>query len=197
MMYRFSLTAALAGAFIVASACGTALGQQSQRIGTLRVLAGEIVFKKQQWVLSGSRPRLYSSDGRFDIRADKIVVDFAPRAAGAKVSKESIASVTATGSVQITSKTAEQSAAVRAPKAVYTQADGTIVLSGGVSGTVEDPSLEEPTPISADRVTVWLNATGDGPRLKVEGSPAELKVTPKPRARPEQPAPQGKPAAKS
>ena len=191
MKNRIRTTALCATVCLMAVVSSAAFAQQAQRIGPLKVTAGEIVFKKNQWTLSGNRPHLFAVDGSFDVRADRIVVDFASAGKGVKISKDSIGTVTATGSVEFVSKKPGQSAQVRAPKAVYSQAEGTLVLSGGVKGTVSDPSLAEPTPITADRLTVWLDPPEDGPRLKIEGSPAEIRVTPKEQPEQDQPATKG------
>ncbi len=191
MKNRIRTTALRATVCLVAAVSSAAFAQQAQRVGPLKVTAGEIVFKKNQWTLSGNRPHLFAVDGSFDVRADKIVVDFAAASKGVKIAKDSIGAVTATGAVEFVSKKPGQSAQVQAPKAVYSQAEGTLVLSGGVKGTVSDPSLAEPTPITAERLTVWLDPPEDGPRLRIEGSPAEIRVTPKEQLEQDQPAPKG------
>ena len=167
MKNRIRTTALRATVCLVAAVSSAAFAQQAQRVGPLKVTAGEIVFKKNQWTLSGNRPHLFAVDGSFDVRADKIVVDFAAASKGVKIAKDSIGAVTATGAVEFVSKKPGQSAQVQAPKAV-TRRRRTLVLSGGVKGTVSDPSLPATTPITAERLTVWLDSARGRSRLRIE-----------------------------
>lgn len=150
--------------------------RQAQSVGALRITANTLEISPQRWVASGGRPQARSVDGRYDIQADKIVVELNPKATQRQ---DQVASASATGSVTVKVRLPDRSADVRATRAVYNASSDTLVFEGAVNAVLTDPQFEEPTRLNAQKVTMWLSAGPADTQIKVEGGPAVLEVTPK------------------
>lgn len=150
--------------------------RQAQSIGALRITANTLEISPQRWVASGGRPQARSLDGRYEIQADRIVVELNQKATQRQ---DQVASASATGSVTVKVRLPDRSADVRASKATYNATNDTLVFEGAVNATLTDPQFEEPTRLNAQKVTMWLSAGPTDTQIKVEGGPAVLEVTPK------------------
>ncbi len=171
------ITIELAGLALIMSFPGATVAQKAeQSVGPVKVSAKTIDITNNQWILSGGRPRAYTVDGRMDIQADKIVVDLNPKP---KSKQDYVTRVTAIGSVDVKADMADRSARVKSGQAVYFQSEQKVEFLKDVAAVIVSPQLAEPSNIAAAKITLWLNAGPDQTKIRVEGEPAELRVTPK------------------
>lgn len=174
--YSRSVPAVAAVAVFLCTAVAAVFAQQaSSSVGTVKVTAKVIDITQAQWVLTGGRPHVRTTDGKIDVIADKIVVTLNPKA---RSSGDRVSAITATGSVVVDAVDPQEAGRVihaTADKAVYSYSAGTFVFDGHVHARITDPQFEEPTVIDAQTITVWVSER----RVRVEGAPAQVDVTPK------------------
>ncbi|MCC6484724.1 MAG: hypothetical protein IT209_07760 [Armatimonadetes bacterium] len=155
----------------------TAQGESNQPVGPVQVSARVIEWLEQDLILTGGTPRVHSLDGRFDFRGGKIVVTLNR---GKSVQrKDLVAKVVATGGATVDAKLPDRTVHATASKATYDHASETVVFEGNVKAKVMDPQLTEPGTLVGQKATLWLNAGPGQTRVKVEGAPATIQVTPK------------------
>ncbi len=158
-------------------------GRSARTVGTVRVTAKVMDISDRQWVLSGGRPTAQTSDGALFVEADRIVVHLDRQA---RERTGFVSRVTATGNVDVRSTTPDgQPVRVTARSATYNGPESTVVFEGDVVATLASPDLEEPGVIRAARVIYYMKAGPDETRFRVEGAPAEVRATPKPRPAPD------------
>lgn len=168
--------AALLAAGVLQTVSGVQ-GDSTQPIGPVELSARVIEWLEADIILTGGSPRARSLDGRYDFHGTKVVVTLnkgknIPR-------KDLVARVVASGGTTVDARLPDRTVHVTATKAIYDHASETVVFDGNVSARVTDPQLAEPSLLSGQKVTLWLNAGPGETRVKVEGAPASIQVTPK------------------
>lgn len=183
-MLKFLALICAAAVVAAVPAATTNAQKASQRIGPVQVRAATIDITSSRWTLNGGPPQVWTEDGRYKIKASRIVVDLrqsSPKTKAAN-SLSRISQITATGSVTANVKTEVNSTDLTAATATFNPSENKLVCEGGVVAVVTDPNTEEPTRLEAKRITVWYNPQTKQMRTLVEGdeaAPAELRVVPK------------------
>lgn len=160
-----------------------AKGVSTRSVGAVVVAARVIDITASQWTLSGGRPTAKTRDGQFGIEAEKVVV-YLNRQANTKqpgAASDYVSRILATGGVKVNAVASDGSPmSVTCDTADYQSGEGVVLFTGNVVARLSSPDLAEPSTIQADRVTYWMKAGQDDTYLRVEGSPAQVRATPKP-----------------
>lgn len=174
-------------AIVVATASIPAVAQR-QQIGPV-VVDGfrELVLAKDQVTLTGPRVYVRTDDGKFEAKAEKIIIRFAP--GGAQAGFGSLRNATLTGDVWILSKPEpNRSTEARSTRAEIDWAGARqAVLSGNVNVKSTDPTaFAGPLTLTADKAFVNLKPESQlkpgETRIRVESEPekSRLEFTPLP-----------------